>query len=125
MTPGKTGVKSKTGGFRLFLNKQTRRDAKTGCQKKQLKGQNITAESYSAPHALARRHLVSMFRNLPSGTARRNSSHLMTVADDSADSLRPAIRDESFPGHSQKYFQKIFFMRLLFNSAGANMSLPT
>jgi hypothetical protein len=49
----------------------------------------------------------------------------MTVADDSADSLRPAIRDESFPGHSQKYFQKIFFMRLLFNSAGANMSLTT
>jgi len=114
MTPGKTGVKSKTRGFWLFSNKQTRRDAKTGCQKKQLKGQNITAESYSAPHALARRHLVSTFRNSPSGTARRNYSHLMTAADDSADSLRPAIRDESFPGHSQKIFPRNLFSEVAF-----------
>jgi hypothetical protein len=114
MTPGKTGVKSKTGGFRLFSNKQTRREAETGCRKKQLKGQNITAESYSAPHALAGRHLVSMFRNSPNGTAGRNSSHLMTAADDSADSLRPAIRDESFPGHSPKIFPRNLFYEVAF-----------
>ena len=38
---------------------------KTGCQKKQLKlhvDQNIRAGSYSAPHALTSRHLVTELR---------------------------------------------------------------
>jgi hypothetical protein len=38
----------------------------------------------------------------------------MTAADDSADSLRPAIRDESFRGHSQKIFPGNIFSEIVF-----------
>jgi hypothetical protein len=90
---------------------------KTGCQKKQLKlhvDQNIRDKSYSAPHAPTSRHLVIELNKSSSGTARRNSSGLMTVPDDSADSLRLAARDESFRGHSQKIFQRNLSSKVAF-----------